>query len=425
MSTALMAWMPRPRRPWYCVSWSMRAWFAASSNGSRPTTIERRPRLHSKRSSISTSSRTTRAGASASPTPTQAVLVGHAHEHGLVAGVEIGRLAAGYERDGLYVYDTTWGHAGSPIRPGTSSHQLSNKAPGTSSGRLASLDRAGQAVGRGDARRLDGQAFASAVPGLHGGAEALFPEPQVRERGVVEAEVERQAVGSGDACRAGGEVAHDGELRGRRRQDREVFSRRAARPRLPGGRRRSVPLLPDDVASVERDRRSLGSEAAAEDQVLDDDERCRRGGVVADPRRRPHPPIAQLEPSLADEPVQLAAQQGTRLVLLDHGERRDRAGAMEAVPDAVDRARSARVRPEQLPSAVPRLLPRHRVDRARRQGRGAPGRLIQELDAAELERAGFGSSLGRDRERQVAVAQRDRHQPAFGSRGAASTSARV
>ena len=98
---------------------------------------------------------------------------------------------------------------------------------------------------------------------------------------------------------------------------------------------------------------------------------------------------------------------------------------MEAVPHAVDRARGAGVRPQELPAAVPRLRPRVGVDRVRRQGRGTPLRLVQELDAAELERAGFGSSLRRDREGQIAVAQGDRHQTAFGSRGAASTSARV
>ena len=98
---------------------------------------------------------------------------------------------------------------------------------------------------------------------------------------------------------------------------------------------------------------------------------------------------------------------------------------MEAVLHPIDGALGARVGPQQLPAPVPRLRPRRLVDRLRREGRGAPGRLVQELDAAELERTGFGPSLGRDRERQIASVQGQRHQTAFGSRGAASTSARV
>ena len=143
------------------------------------------------------------------------------------------------------------------------------------------------------------------------------------------------------------------------------------------------------------------------------------------PRGRPHPPVLQLEAALADETVQLAAQDGTGCVLLDHGERRDRAGAMEAVLHAIDGALGARVGPQELPAPVPRCAHGVCVDRLRREGRGAPGRLVQELDAPKLERTGFGPSLGRDRERQIAIVQGQRHQTAFGSRGAASTSAWV
>ena len=191
MSTALTACTPRPRRPWYCVSRSMRAWFAASSNGSSPTTIERRPRLHSKRSSMSTSSLHDPCRRVRLAHADTTVLVGHAHEHRLVAGVEIARPPARHQRNRLDVHDTACGHSSLPLFPGTSSIQLDRSSPGASSvASPRSIAPASPSV-EGTLAGSTARHSPLAIPRRNHGTAALLPDPQMRVGGVIERDVER------------------------------------------------------------------------------------------------------------------------------------------------------------------------------------------------------------------------------------------
>ena len=160
-------------------------------------------------------------GASASPTPTRpSSSVRGRGTVSLLASRSVGPLPA---MSGMASTSTTRLTLTQELRSARGRARTSSRTPPRRKlGRLAALDRAGQAVGRGDARaRRTGIRIRRST--ARPWRRSALPRATGAEGGVVEAQVAHQPVGGGDPDRAGGEVADDGELRGRRGQEREVF----------------------------------------------------------------------------------------------------------------------------------------------------------------------------------------------------------
>ena len=119
--------------------------------------------------------------------------------------------------------------------------------------------------------------------------------------------------------------------------------------------------------------------------MLDGDERNRPSAGVHDACRGTHPTAVYLVAALARKPVEIAVQECVPFTVLHDREGRNRSGAVETVRAAVDDAGDTRVRPEQLPPAMPRPLPRLRSEGARGKGRGLPRRAVEELHACRSQ----------------------------------------
>ena len=236
------------------------------------------------------------------------------------------------------------------------------------------------------------------------------------------------SVGSGDARPAGGQVLHDREPRGRRGQAPSSPRASSDGQPLPGGCGVPSQLLPDEPPAVEPDRRSLPRPGDRRGS------RCSTAmsGIARSPpfmtRRRGTHPTAVAPRSRARTTSPSSSQRRRRvpLVLLDHGERRDRSGAVEAV--LARRRRCTRHPRSATATASPPCHDRShgvRSDRARRQGRGLPGGLVQQLHASARSdrtsppRSGAIVSEIAPSRRVIVIG------PTFGSRGAAATSAFV